>query len=178
MTGADGIGFSSAELQRFRQQFRKFSAKKVKKLQDATMLSGYNIQKGAKERVPRYQSRLHNSLRVLQAQNKLSVKVWTDVEYAAFVEFGTKSKVSIPAEIAQYAAQFKGSLKGSFSDLYEQMKVWVKRHGMPESAAFPVAIQIAKLGVKPQPYLYPAFKEERPKYIEAIRIIMNQEETV
>jgi len=177
MSTVNGIGFSDQQLAKFKGDFKRFSEKKTKKLQDATMLSAYNILKGAKERVPRYQSRLHNSLRVIQAQNRLSARVWTNVEYAPFVEFGTKSKVSIPSEIAQYAAQFIGSVKGTFKDLVDQIKVWCRRNGIPDAAAFPIALELALHGVKARPFLYPAFKAEIPKYVQAIKTIMNQEET-
>lgn len=173
---SSGIGFSSHEMARFKNQLKRFSEKKTVKLQQATTLSAYNILSAAKSNVPRYQSRLYNSLRVIQAQNKLSARVWTNVEYAAYVEFGTKALQSVPAEIAQYASQFKGGAEGSFEELYELIKKWCKSKGIPKEAAYPITVKLVQKGQRAQPYLYPAFKSEIPKYIQAIKTIMNQEE--
>lgn len=176
MSAIKGIGFSPATLASVRRQFKTFSDKKTVKLQEATMLAAYNILSATKSKVPRYLSRLYNSYRVIQAPNRLSAKVWTNVEYAPYVEFGTKSKVSVPAEIMQYASQFMGSTKGTFKDLVEQIKLWCKRKGIPPEAAFPIALEIAIVGSNPHPHLYPAFKAEIPKFTQAIKTIMQQSE--
>lgn len=40
---------------------------------------------------------------------ELSAEVSANVKYAPYVEWGTGAKVSIPADLAKYAIQFKGS---------------------------------------------------------------------
>lgn len=96
----------------------------------------------AKSKAPRYQSRLINSIRPIASKNRLSVRVNTNVEYAPFVEFGTKSKVQVPAELAEYALQFKSKSPAN-KDI--------------------------KNGQRAQPFLYPAFKAEKSKFINAIK---------
>jgi hypothetical protein len=171
----DGIGISTQELNRFKKQVDSFNAKKTLKLQQVTELAVRNIVAEAQRNVPGYQGRLRSSLRPVMAPNKLSGKAWTNVFYAPYVEFGTKSKVQIPSELANMASQFKGSGGGTFDEFMEQITKWVKKKGMPESAAYPVAMKILKYGIKAQPYLYPAFKGEIPKYINAIKRIMNEQ---
>lgn len=40
---------------------------------------------------------------------ELSAEVSANVKYAPYVEWGTGAKVSVPADLAKYAIQFKGS---------------------------------------------------------------------
>lgn len=169
MSNETGMRISQAEMKRFNEQLKKFNAKKTKQLQDLTQLAGIKIASAAKSKAPRYQSRLINSIRPISSRNKLSVRVNSNVEYAAFVEFGTKSKAQIPAELAQYASQFKVSTPSNFDQFYKDIKKWCGKKGIDEKAAYPIAISLIKDGQRAQPFLYPAFKEERTKYINAIK---------
>jgi len=162
-------GISPAELARFKKQLKDFTQKKTKQLQDMTELIGMQTVEEAKSNVPVYQGRLRASLRHIMSRNKLSVRVWTNVEYAPFVEFGTKSKTQIPAELSQMAAQFKQSGTGDFDIFLKDIKQWCKKKGIPEQAAFPIAMKLINVGQKPQPFLYPAFKKHRDKYVQALK---------
>ena len=148
MSEAMVTGFSNAELERFRKQLRKFNSKKTEKLQKITEIAVHNIARGARARVPRVTSRLYTSIRPIMYKGNLAGKVWTNVEYAADVEFGTIGEVTIPPELIEFASQFKG--RG------------LKKRG----------------GQKAKPYLFPSLKEESPKYIDAIKKVMQQEETI
>lgn len=162
-------GISPAELARFRKQLKDFTTKKTKQLQDMTELIGIQTASEAKSNVPVYQGRLRASIRPIMSKNRLSVRVWTNVEYAPFVEFGTKSKVQIPAELSQLAAQFKQPGVGNFDEFLKDIKQWCRKKGIPEQAAFPIAMKLINVGQKPQPFLYPAFKKHRDKYVQALK---------
>lgn len=83
-------------------------------------------------------------------------------EYAPFQEFGTGSKVMIPSGLEGEAAKYKGGKGGTFKDFVESMKDWCRKKGIPESAAYPMAVKIIKNGLRPQPFFFaPAFKEFR-----------------
>ena len=167
-------GISKAELSRFRKQLRDFDAKKLKKLQQITELSGIKIAAEAKQNVPVYQGRLRASIRPIMSRNKLSTRVWTNVEYAAFVEFGTKSKTQIPAELSDIASKFKSETPANFDDFVDDLKKWCRKRGIPVAAAYPIAVKLTKVGQKANPFLYPAFKKNREKYIEAIKKVFAQ----
>lgn len=92
-------------------------------------------------------------------------------DYAPFVEFGTKSKVSVPAELKSYAMQFKGSKKGSFNDLLKNIERWAYRKGLPTEAVFPIALKIARDGTSAKPFLYPAFVMNKKKLEKLIKKI-------
>ena len=142
----NGIGFSTAELERFKKQLRSFSAKKTKKLQQLTANTGVQIRHLAYRKAPFKLGNMRNAIRPIMGKSGLSVRVYAGMSYSAYVEFGTITKVSVPPELAEYAMQFKGKGKR-------------KNGGMPA-----------------RPFLYPAFKEQFPKYVKGIETIMQQSE--
>lgn len=139
------IGFSPEEQKRFEMQLSKFSKEKIAALKKVVTTSGYNIRAGAIAKVPKMFGVLRNSISLKYGTEGLAVRVDSNVNYAPYVEFGTKSKVEVPPELAEYASQFRSE----------------KRKDSPESG-----------GVKAQPFLYPAFKEEQARFLERIRTAM------
>ena len=106
----------------------------------------------AQSRVPTDTARLKASIRISRP-DKFKRAVGTNVEYAPFIEFGTKSKVDIPSGLERVAAQYKGA-GGSFDDLLDNVAQWVRRQGIDEAAVYPIALKIAREGVRPQPFLF------------------------
>jgi hypothetical protein len=78
---------------------------------------------------------------------ELARTVGSNLKYAASVEFG--SAPHMPP--------------------LEPIKEWCRRHGLPESAAYPIALGIAKHGTPARPYLFPAFERERLHFLKYIR---------
>lgn len=85
--------------------------------------------------------------------------------YAPFLEFGTKKQVSVPAEWADYALQFKGFKQGTIADFEKNIEQWLKRKGFAgdetqrKSAAFFIVRHILINGLKPRPFAYPAYQD-------------------
>lgn len=98
------------------------------------------IESDAKSRVVVDTGRLRSSIKT-EKLGELGRTVYTNVEYAPYVEFGTKSKVNttiMGEDYSEVAIQFK------------------KSNGGPG-------------GVRPRPYLFPAFETERPRIIKALK---------
>jgi hypothetical protein len=55
--------------------------------------------------------------------------VYSHAFYSAYLEWGTKSKVDVPADLQQYAQQFRGKGKPSH-DFFEMILAWVNRTGI------------------------------------------------
>ena len=127
----------------------------------------YQVRAEAQDNAPKHDGELHQSIIPISENEGLRGKVEVGAPHGPFVEFGTGIYVDVPAELQAEAAKFKGSKSGSFADLLENIKKWCKDKGIDESFAFPIAMKIARYGIKPQPYLYPAFvkyrKELKPK---------------
>ena len=86
-----------------------------------------------------------------------------DELYGAFLEFGTRSQVNVPSEFTNIAKQYKGAKFKSGASFKESIERWiVTKLGKTEEEAkqisFPIMMKILKVGTKPQPYMYPAFK--------------------
>ena len=83
-------------------------------------------------------------------------EVVSDKAYSAFMEWGTKDRVSIPADLSSYASEFQHSdfsVSGAIT-LKEAIYSWAKRKGIPKSAWWPIYITIRRIGVKPHPYFF------------------------
>lgn len=94
---------------------------------------------------------------------------------SAFQEFGTGGKVDVPEEMADIASQFQGASGGDMAAFILALTDWVKRHGLTgvysvktqrrnnnytnqdEQTAWAIAKAILRDGLKPQPFLYPAY---------------------
>lgn len=93
--------------------------------------------------------RLRSSIKVedVTRETQINVRVGTDVNYAAAVEFGSKPH---------------------FPPL-EPIREWCRRHNIPESAAYAIALNISRNGQAAKPYLFPAYEQERPNFQEYIK---------
>ena len=89
------------------------------------------------------------------------------------MEFGTGGKVNIPKGFEQLASGFKGKKAGTFKDMVQALTLWVRRKGIgggkDKSVAYAIAISILRKGMRPQPFLIPAFEIEKPKMINNIK---------
>jgi hypothetical protein len=71
--------------------------------------------------------------------------------YSPYVEFGTRSKVQVPADLVAYAAQFRG---GGGTDAKKAIFDWCKRVGIPKEAWYPIFIKIMTVGVTAHPFFF------------------------
>lgn len=147
--------------------------KAEKRIQDkaekAINTSALRIETDAKRRSPANTARLRASIQT-KPSGQIGREVFTPVKYAPYMEFGTKSQVQIPAGLERYASQFKGG-GGSFDELVDNIAVWARQKGIEEDAVYPIALKIAREGVKPRPFLFPAFEAEKPKLMRKLKEI-------
>jgi HK97 gp10 family phage protein len=99
--------------------------------------------------------------------------VWEVVsaaDYSAFVEWGTRTRVEVPADLANYAAKFKG---GDGKNAKEAIYQWCKDKGIEEKFWWPIYIKIMTVGIHPHPFFFrqrdPVYKQLRSDLKEAIR---------
>jgi len=122
-------------------------------------------------------------------------RVTVGVNYAAYMEFGTKSRYDGGHGYAEYAAQFKGKGTGDYYDFLNAILDWVKRKGISArysvktqrrlknskaddqrelEAAEAIAFSIIRHGVKAHPFLFPAVDKERPKFYQNANKALNE----
>lgn len=106
-------------------------------------------------------------------------RVQNTAPYAPFVEFGTGSRVNVPADWSKYAQQFRGRKisPGGIDDFLLSIVMWVRAKGLSGTrsakgrrkgnsisqqeedlaVAYPIFLSILRNGSKPHPFLYPAY---------------------
>jgi len=107
---------------------------------------------------PGYRGVLKNSIQI-EKQGEMAYRVYTDVFYAPFIEFGTKSKYTPQTGFEEEAAQFRG-LKGSGAvKLIDAITEWVRLKGIAtgkeiNKAAYFISKSIYENGIPAQPFFY------------------------
>lgn len=94
---------------------------------------GQEVVSLAQRNAPVDEGRLRQS--ISSTTTDLKVNIAVAVDYAAYIEFGTKSFAAqyvnqLPAEWKQLASEFKGSGGGSFKELVLRITEWVHRKGL------------------------------------------------
>ena len=136
----------------------------IDKMIDAETESiAFQIETDAKKLAPKNFGKLAQSISHLKVKPAL-YKVTVNELYGTYMEFGTGTKVSVPAEFADMANAFKGKKQGTFKQGLEAIKVWCKAKGIPEEAAYPIFAKILGAGINPQPFLYPAWVKGKKDY--------------
>ena len=119
-----GLASTIAELRAY--------GKDIDKMIDAeTEAIAFQIEGDAKKLAPKNFGKLAQSISHLKVKPAL-YKVTVNELYGAYMEFGTGSKVNVPAEFADMAATFKGKKQGSWKEGLEAIKVWCRAKGIPE----------------------------------------------
>lgn len=151
--------------EKFKTDMELFSAKQTKAVARAIAASGLRIQAKARRNAPADTSRLRSSINLLFYSNGLVATIGSNLDYAAFVEFGTgplgKATCSIPTP--------PGYTHGGTHGLppAQALMGWARRHKVN---AWAVAIAIWKRGGNPaRPYLTPAFYDELPTLVENLK---------
>lgn len=124
-------------------------------------------------------------------------KIFNDVDYSVYVEFGTKGNFKQDSRLSGNV--FQPKKRSSNVSFYDSILDWVKKKGIAarysvktrkrlkstasddkreRQAAFLIMRHIKKYGVKAQPFFFPAWFEERPKINKnignAIRRVMRK----
>lgn len=122
------------------------------------------VELDAKKLAPKNFGKLAQS--ISSSKVKMSnYKITVNEYYGAYMEFGTGAKVSVPSEMTDVAAQFRGGKKGNYKEGLEAIKVWCRAKGIDEKFAYVIFAKILGAGVNPQPFLYPAWKKGKKDYL-------------
>lgn len=105
----------------------------------------------AKLDAPKDQGRLVGMIRAKKVAEMTSETV-SAADYSAYIEWGTKSRVRVPAELASYANEFRGGR--SNGNAKEMIYAWMNRVGIPADKQWFVYISIVTKGIHPHPYFF------------------------
>lgn len=148
-----------------------------KEVSNEVNASALKIQNTAKRLAPVNFGTLRNGI-MLTRDSEYTFTVESRASYSPYIEFGTGGKVNVPANYADYALQFKGAKGGKFADMIAALTLWVKRKGIgngknDKGLAFVIARSILQKGLRPQPFLIPAFEQEKPLLIKRLKALLD-----
>lgn len=134
----------------FSDKMEKFSQLLPGELDAAAETAAQSWATNASRDAPKDQGKLHNNIRPVFVKDGVWEAASTSL-YSPFMEWGTKSRVSIPAELQAYAAQFrqKGP-PGGAQAIYD----WARRVGIPQNQWIFVYLSIIRKGVHPHPFFF------------------------
>lgn len=99
-------------------------------------------------------------------------EVVSNADYSAFVEWGTKTKVRVPAGLSAYAAEFRGG--NGATDPKKFIYDWCKRKGIDPKLWFVIYRSIMVKGITPQPFFFPQMPIVRQEWIADIKTILSR----
>lgn len=137
----------------------------------------------AKRNAPVNEGALRESINYLPDVENLRVSVGAYIEYAAYLEFGTKAfaeayVATLPEDWQAFAAEHKGGGEGTFAELIQAIMKWVELKGIAtgkdiKQASYLIARKIVREGIHAHPYLYPAFEKNKIELIEHLKAQLN-----
>jgi hypothetical protein len=148
---------------------KKIDAKATKGLSAELDTSSINIQKMAARTAPGNLGKLKGSFNI-DIGNSLFKSVFSTVQYAPYVEFGTRGKARIPAGFEAFAAQYKTSGKGA-KGAWEAIDFWIKRNGIDPKFTFVIFRSIMRNGIAPQPFMIPSYEKEKPELLKRLKAL-------
>ena len=148
---------------------KKIDAKATKGLSDELAASAINIERSAKRLAPGNLGKLRQSINH-DTGNSLFKSVFSTVEYAPYVEFGTRGKARIPAGYEAFAAQYKG--KGA-KGAWKAIEFWIKRKGIDPKLTFVIFRSIMRNGISPQPFMIPSYEKEKPALLKRLKALFS-----
>jgi len=163
------MSLSTKEVNQAIKQIEKKSTQYKGNLSRVVFKGALDIESDAKSRSPVNEGRLRSGIVSKLDRKNISADVVSTADYSAFMEFGTKTKVSVPAGYDKLASQFRGSKQGKFGDLLKAISDWASKKGIDEEAVYPIALSIARKGVPAKPFLIPSYERQRPRIIQGLK---------
>ena len=183
------FSMSTAEVDKAFAHLKRVSAEMEADMKRVVTLTAQSIHREAVVNLEKNKTnvdgRLRSSLRfVPDTQGRIAASVRTDLFYAPYVEFGTKSRFArihkkagggtIDPDLYAIAAQYKGSSGRGGQSLEQAIKAWAKKKGIPKDVVGAIYVSIARHGTFAQPFLYPAAKKVKPGYIKSLERIVKR----
>ena len=142
-----------------------------KKIDDITQANAIEMAGDATKRAPEAFGKLKQSISYSKVAD-LKWKATANKEYAGYMEFGTGTKIQVPAEFSDMAKSFQSGGKGNFKQALDNIKLWCKKKGIDEKAAYPILLSILRVGVNPQPFFYPAWVSTKKRYVKDLENLL------
>lgn len=152
-----------AQLKKLFSELERDKDKIESDLDKIVQANAFEGSRTAKQKAPKAFGKLAQGIGI--ERDFLSAKVVSNADYSGYVEFGTGAKVSIPQEWQKMASELRRNVRGGgFAEGLQSIKDWCRLKGIDEGAAYPIFISILDNGIRPQPFMYPAFKKTKLQF--------------
>lgn len=173
------VGFQVTGLDAAIKRSEHLAATLKRDVQDELNAFAFEVEGTAKQLAPADEGRLRNAISAVPGNGNLEASIVATVGYAAFMEFGTRKfaaayVATLPPDWQSYAATFKGQSSGNFDSFLLAIIGWVKRKGIENKAAYPIALSILRNGIRERPFLYPAVNQHKPELTNRLKNILDQ----
>lgn len=144
-------------------QIDAWSYLKMQRIEQTVNESAVNVQKGAKKRCAVNTGRLRSSIAIEPASGEgIRLRVGTKVFYAPYVEWGTGIFAEHPTEPGRKTPWAFPVPKSG------------KEYGFKQIEGEDGKMLYVTRGSKPHPFLFPAFEDERPNFLAAMRGVLQE----
>lgn len=191
---ATGFSFEVQGLDKLLKVFHELPERAQREMADELKVTSWEIRDGAKKDAPANEARLKQSISSKET-GPTSFEVVAQTSYAGYLEFGTKTKVSIPPGLEGIAGQLKGPAGGQGNPI-DALREWVKRKQIAgvysiktrkqskskkslaniEQTVFIIWRHIKKYGINPHPYFFkqmePAEKRLRQRLANIVKSLI------
>lgn len=156
------------------QDIDRFGEEIVSKVSAELRASAQLIVRNAIRKAPSNMGALRRGIGYKELDH-LNFEIISSADYSAFVEWGTKKKVNVPAELANFAQQFHGikRLQGGTLGFRQAIYEWCRKKGIAKKYWHFIFISIAKRGIRSQPFFFPVILAEGEHSKRRIEYILN-----
>jgi hypothetical protein len=188
---ASSIGIEFKGLDKLQKKFNGIPDKLISEIGGEIESGAQEFVSEAKRKAPINDGLLRQGIG-FDKKADLNYVIFSNARYSAFVEFGTKSQVKIPAGLESVAAEFKGKKYGDYYDFLEKILDWVKKKGIGATyniktrrknrqtkdqfaeIAQKIADSIMRKGIKAQPFFFNTWFEKRRNISKNIKTAVNK----
>lgn len=156
------------------KSIRSLPQKLEKKLDSVIGVNVREMERNAKRDAPKDQGLLVNEI----TTKRVAPLRWTLVSqalYSAYIEFGTKTKVRIPAGLQDEAAKAKAQVNATTLGVKEAIFNWCERSGIEQRLWYPIFLSIMIKGIKPHPFFFKQGDRQAPIIEKDIQQAVNEE---
>lgn len=129
-------------------------AKRLEKgIDEILQMNIREMERNAKRDAPADQGILKAEI-TTKKERSLSWVLTSNANYSGYVEFGTKSKVQIPAGLEEAAAQVRAERFAGTLEAKQAIFNWCKRNGIEQRLWYPIYISIMIKGRTAHPFFF------------------------
>lgn len=107
-----------------------------------------------------------------QPTGDLQFEVVSATNYAGFIEFGTRTRVQVPAGLEAVAAELRNGGTASSLTAKQAIYDWCKRKGIAPRLWFPIYRSVMTKGIKAHPYFFKQIEDIQPRLIQNIKRVI------